>query len=372
MSFEDFSLNDQLLRGIYSYGFEQPSMIQVNAIPKLIEGKDLIAQGQSGVGKTGAFAISALQIIDPLIDSCQVIIISPTRELAIQTHSVITNLSKFMKNVQIELCIGGAQNARDIQHAHIIIATPGRLINTMSTGRISKSSLKLLIVDEADEMLSYGFVEQLHDIVSNYIIDTTQIGLFSATFPDSLKEITDKFLRNPEKIYLNNNETTVEGISQYYINVESEGNKFSTLCDLYHSMQISQAIIYVSSKKRVQNIGDRLIARGYTVSMIHGDLQQVERNAIMKDFRSGTTRILLSSDLIARGIDVQSVNLVINYDFPNNFESYIHRIGRSGRFGRKGMAITFITLQEQATLQELEKFYSTEISEFGIENLAGI
>ena len=372
MSFEDFDLKDQLLRGIYSYGFENPSTIQTNAIPVLIKGTDLIAQGQSGVGKTGAFTISALQLVDPLIDSCQVIIVSPTRELAIQTHAVITNLAKFMTDIQIELCIGGAQNARDIQHAHIIIATPGRLLNTLSTGRISNMHLKLLVVDEADEMLSYGFVEQLHELISNYVTNITQIGLFSATFPDSLKEITDKFLRNPEKIYLNNNETTVEGIGQYYIDVDAETNKFATLCDLYHSMQISQAIIYVSSKKRVQSIGDRLIARGYTVSMIHGDLAQADRNAIMNDFRSGATRILLSSDLIARGIDVQSVNLVINYDFPNNFESYIHRIGRSGRFGRKGMAITFITKQEQSTLKELEQFYSTDITEFGIDNLAGI
>lgn len=320
---------------------------------------------------TAAFTISSLEVVDPEIKSCQIIILSPTRELAIQTHNVITHLAKYMNDIQIELCIGGVQNARNIQTAQIVIATPGRLINTLHTNRIDNCNLKMLVVDEADEMLSQGFVEQLHEIISSHITDATQIALFSATFPESLKSITDKFLRNPEKIYLNNNETTVEGIEQFYIDVEAENNKFSTLCDLYHSMEISQAIIYASSKRRVQIIGERLVSRGYTVSIIHGDLSQVERNSIMNDFRSGATRILLSSDLISRGIDVQSVNLVINYDFPLNFESYIHRIGRSGRFGRKGLAITFITTQERATLTELENFYSTQINEFGIENLGG-
>jgi translation initiation factor 4A len=368
MSFDTMDLKDELLRGIYGYGYENPSIIQQKSIPIIVAGKDLVAQSKSGTGKTSSFSIGALQLVSDASDKCQVIIVSPTRELALQTYSVITGLAKYMKYINIGLCIGGmSSRQQDLQESQIVIATPGRLLNVVANGQLNTSSLKMIVIDEADEMLSQGFIEQIQGIFIQVVPGDAQVLLFSATYPESLREMTSKFMNNPELLYLEQSQTTVEGIQQFYIDIGEEQHKFATLCDLYHSIKISQAIIYVSSKKRVQVLGERLLSQGYTVSMIHGDLRQEERNEIMQQFRSGSTRILLSSDLTARGIDVQSVNLVINYDFPVSLENYIHRIGRSGRFGRKGVAITFITSTEYQSLKNLEAFYSTEIAPFTLD-----
>ncbi len=324
----------------------------------------MVVQAYSGTGKTACFGIVALERIDTELHECQTIILSPTRELALQSYSVLTALAKYLK-VDIELCIGGSPNSKNISKAQIVIATPGRLLSTLWSKNINCQSVKMLFIDEADELMSQGFIEQLYSIISDFIPNNSQIALFSATFEESLRDMTSKFLNNPLYILLELYKTTLDGISQFHVNVEHENNKFTTLCDLYHSMQISQAIIYVNSKKQVQALGDRLGSQGYTVSQMHGDMTQIERNEIMNKFRQGTSRILLSSDITARGIDVQSVNVVINYDFPTNFETYIHRAGRSGRFGRKGTVITFITNNELNQLSELESHYSTSIPGLG-------
>jgi superfamily II DNA/RNA helicase len=364
-TFETLSLKDNLLRGIYTYGFEKPSVIQSKAIPVLMTGVDIIAQAQSGTGKTGTFVIGSLNNIDENEQNCQVIIVSPTRELAQQSFDVVLEMSKYLK-INAALCIGGT-NIREslpkLRKAHIIVATPGRLLNMLDQNEINAQHLKMLVVDEADEMLSQGFMCQLQDLISEFIPNDTQIALFSATFPDELKEVTEKFMRSPQEIYVKRDELTLEGIQQYYVNVSREEYKFSTLCDLYQSITITQAIIYLHSKQRVQTLYDKLTSQNYAVSMIHGDMSYDERSEVMRDFRKGDARILISTDLLARGIDVQQVSLVINYDLPRNKECYIHRIGRSGRFGRKGIAINFIAESEVRGLHAIEQFYQTQIDE---------
>lgn len=362
-SFDELSLSDPLLRGIYSIGFEKPSSIQSSAIPKILSGKDLIAQAESGTGKSGAFIIGGLQRIDHDSPKCQVIIISPTRELAMQSHSVASSISKYLKT-KIALCMGGTNirnSIRELQTAQLIVATPGRLINMLEEGKIQTEDLKMLIVDEADEMLSQGFMWQLQELITGFVPNTTQITLFSATFPDDLKEVTDNFMNDPENIYVQRESLTLEGIQQFYVDVSREEYKFSTLCDLYQSLTIAQAIIYSHSKNRVQILHEKLNSQNFPASMIHGDMSQDDRTEVMKQFRSGAARILISTDLLARGIDVQQVSLVINYDLPRNKECYIHRIGRSGRFGRKGVAINLITENEVHQLHELEEYYHTQI-----------
>lgn len=364
-TFESLGLKDNLLRGVYTYGFERPSSIQSNAIPVLMTGVDIIAQAQSGSGKTGTFVIGSLNNIDPENPNCQVFIISPTRELAQQSYNVVRDMGKYL-NIKAALCIGGTnirESLRELRKAQIIIATPGRLINMLDQNEINAEHLKMLVVDEADEMLSAGFMWQLRDLIADFIPTTAQIALFSATFPEELKEITSNFMTDPQEIYVKKDELTLEGIRQYYVNVSREEYKFSTLCDLYQSITITQAIIYLQSKSRVQTLYEKLTSQNYAVSMIHGDMTTEERSSVMQDFRRGDARILISTDLLARGIDVQQVSLVINYDLPRNKECYIHRIGRSGRFGRKGIAINFVADSETRNLHAIESFYSTQIEE---------
>lgn len=364
-TFEELNLNDNLLRGIYGYGFENPSAIQTKAIPVLLSGKDIIAQASSGSGKTATFVIGSLNNIDHNNPKCQVIIVSPTRELAIQSHNVVNYLSKYLKT-KTALCIGGTnirESLPQLKNAQIIIATPGRLINMLDKQEIDASAVKLLIVDEADEMLSQGFMWQLRDLITDFIPDSSQIALFSATFPEELKELTTKFMNEPMEIYVKKEQLTLNGIRQFYVDVVLEEHKFSTLCDLYQSLTITQAIIYSHSKVRVQTLHEKLNAQNFPCSMIHSDLTQQERTEVMRSFRSGNTRILISTDLLARGIDVQQVSLVINYDLPRNKECYIHRIGRSGRFGRKGVAINLVTRDDARYLRDIEKFYETNIEE---------
>jgi translation initiation factor 4A len=364
-TFEDLELKDNLLRGIYTYGYEIPSGIQSKAIPIIMTGNDIIAQANSGSGKTGTFVIGTLQNIDENDTNCQAIIISPTRELAMQSHEVVKCIGRYL-NIKSALCIGGTnikESINELKVAQIIIATPGRLIDMLNKQEIDSCYLKMLIIDEADEMLSTGFMWQVQDLVTDFIPKQAQIALFSATITQELRDITPRFMRNPEEIYVKQEQLTLAGIKQYYIDVSREEYKFSTLCDLYQSIRIAQAIIYSQSKSRVQNLHEKLNSQNYPVSMIHGDMSQSERSEIMKQFRNGSVRILITTDLLARGIDVQQVSLVINYDLPKSKECYIHRIGRSGRFGRKGVAINLVTESEVRHLHTIESFYQTNIEE---------
>ena len=366
--FEEMGLNDSLLRGIFSYGFEKQSTIQSRAIVPITKGTDVIAQSQSGTGKTGAFVISTLQRIDNTVEGCQAIIIAHTKELATQIHSVCSQIGKYT-NITSVLCIGGipineARNKLRVG-ATVVIGTPGRIIDMIERRYLQTKHLNIMILDEADEMLSPGFQRQIQNIVAK-IPNTTQVCIFSATIPPFVLDVTDNFMVKPVKITVKQEDLTLEGIRQFYIGLDKEAYKFDTFCDLYERISVSQSIVYVNTKKKADWLKSKLEENNFTISVIHSDLTPKDRMDIMQEYRNGQTRILISTDLLSRGIDVQQVSLVINYDIPNNKECYLHRIGRSGRYGRKGTAINFVTNEDYWKLEELEKFYATHIEELPV------
>lgn len=366
-SFDDMHLKKKLLRGIYSYGFEKPSAIQKKGIIPMTEGKDCIFQAQAGTGKTGTFIIGSMQVIDEKLPEVQAIIVSHTRELAEQTLNVMNGIGSYL-GIKTTLCVGGKSIKHSIKEikngAQIVSGTPGRLIHMIESGLINLDHLKITIIDEADELLSEGFMEQLEVIIKN-IPGSSQICIFSATIPNEIKDISKLFLNDPVKIFVKKEELTLEGIRQFYVDVVQEDYKLPTLCDLFKMISISQSIIYINEIKKANEVYKELKERSYTASVIHSGMDQTERSEIIKDFRRGTVRTLISTDLMARGIDIQQVSIVINYDLPSmkNKASYIHRIGRSGRFGRKGVAISFATTGDNSKLRALESYYKTEIKE---------
>ena len=364
-SFEDMGLKDEILRGIYAYGFEKPSEIQKRGIVKMKEGKDIIAQAQSGTGKTATFTIGMLESVDVSSNTNQVLIMSHTRELSQQIHNVIKQISKYLK-VNVNLSVGGISVTENIsslrKRPHVIIGTPGRVLDMINKKYINVNTLKMLILDEADEMLSHIFINQIYDIFQN-LPSTIQVCLFSATMNKSFFSITQKFMRDPVKILVKTEELTLEGIKQFYIDLEKNEFKYDTLCDIYSNISISQSIIYCNSIKIVDIISNKLNNDNFSVACIHGNMNQEERNKVIKEFRDGKSRVLISTDLLSRGIDIQQISIVINYDVPKNVDNYIHRIGRSGRYGRKGVAINFVTNNDREQLSSIEKYYNTDIPE---------
>eukprot|EP01084_Bolivina_argentea_P207586 354144_1 len=368
-SFDHMNLREDLLRGIYAYGFEKPSAIQQRGIIPVIQKRDTIAQAQSGTGKTATFSIAALQRLDLNEPQCQVLVLAPTRELAQQIHKVMKSLGTYLE-VTTRACVGGTAVREDIQQlangVQIVVGTPGRVNDMISRGALRLKALKLFCLDEADEMLSRGFKEQIYDCFQ-YLPSEVQVALFSATMPNEILQLTERFMRNPVRILVKKEELTLDGIKQYYVAVEKEDYKLATLYDLYESLTITQAIIYCNTRRKVMWLTDKMKQHDFTVSAMHGDMYQKERELIMKEFRSGSTRVLITTDLLARGIDVYTVSLVINYDLPMNRENYIHRIGRSGRYGRKGVAINFVCDEDEPTLRDIETFYNTKIDELPME-----
>uniref|UniRef100_A0A8C1X7T6 RNA helicase n=1 Tax=Cyprinus carpio TaxID=7962 RepID=A0A8C1X7T6_CYPCA len=365
-SFDDMNLREALLRGIYAYGFEKPSAIQQRAILPCIKGYDVIAQAQSGTGKTATFAISILQHVDVDLKATQAMVLAPTRELAQQIQKVVLALGDYM-GASCHACIGGTNVRNDVQKLqadvpHIVVGTPGRVFDMLNRRYLSPKYIKMFALDEADEMLSRGFKDQIYEIFQKLGTDT-QVILLSATMPQEVLEVTTKFMRDPIRILVKKEELTLEGIRQFYINVEKEEWKLDTLCDLYETLTITQAVIFINTRRKVDWLTEKMHARDFTVSALHGDMEQKERDVIMKEFRSGSSRVLITTDLLARGIDVQQVSLVINYDLPTNRENYIHRIGRGGRFGRKGVAINMVTEDDKRTLRDIETFYNTTVEE---------
>ncbi|GJD06166.1 Eukaryotic initiation factor 4A-I [Galdieria sulphuraria] len=369
-TFDDMNLRDELLRGIFAHGFEKPSEIQKRGILPIVKGRDTIAQAQSGMGKTATFVVGILQNVDTSFQKVQALILAPTRELAQQIQRVVNELGDFM-SVRCHACIGGTRVMDDIRTfqenvPHVVVGTPGRVFDMMNRKVFETKYIKSFVLDEADEMLSRGFKEQIYDVFQ-YMPANCQVGLFSATMPQDVLEMTEKFMRDPVVILVKKEELTLEGIKQYYIAVEKEEYKFETLCDLYETLTVTQAIIYVNTRRKVDWLTQKLRERDFTVSCLHGDIDQKERDLIMREFRTGSSRVLVTTDLLARGIDVQQVSLVINYDLPTNRENYIHRIGRSGRFGRKGVAINFITNEDFQTMKEIEEFYNTKIVDMPVD-----
>jgi len=368
-SFDDYDLDENLLRGIYSYGFEKPSAIQQRGIKPLLDGRDTIGQAQSGTGKTATFAIGVLQRIEYDMRDCQALILAPTRELAQQIQKVVIALGDYLK-VRCRACIGGTSVREDIdklrEGQHLVVGTPGRVFDMVSKRHLRVDNLKAFVLDEADEMLSRGFKDQIYDIFKS-LPPNVQVCLFSATMAPEILDLTTKFMRDAVRILVKKDELTLEGIRQFYVAIEKEEWKLDTLCDLYETLTITQAIIYCNTRRKVDFLSDQLSKRDFTVSVMHAELDQKERDLVMREFRSGSSRVLISTDLLARGIDVQQVSLVINYDLPPNMENYLHRIGRSGRFGRKGVAINFVTNPDVRTMKDIERYYHTQIEEMPMD-----
>jgi len=296
---------------------------------------------------------------------CQALVLAPTRELAQQIEKVMRALGDYM-NVKCHACVGGTsvrEDTRILQSGvHVVVGTPGRVYDMLRRRALRPDYIKMFSLDEADEMLSRGFKDQIYDIFQ-LLPEKLQVGVFSATLPPEALEITRKFMNNPVRILVKRDELTLEGIKQFYVNVEKEEWKLDTLCDLYETLAITQSVIFANTRRKVDWLTDMMRARDHTVSATHGDMDQNTRDIIMREFRSGSSRVLITTDLLARGIDVQQVSLVINYDLPTQPENYLHRIGRSGRFGRKGVAINFVTAEDVRMLQDIQRFYNTVIEE---------
>jgi len=366
-SFDEMKLNEALLRGVYAFGFEKPSRIQQRAIVPISQGHDVIGQSQSGTGKTGAFTIGTLQRVNPKDQFTQALILAPTRELADQIHKVISAFAGNITGLEIELAIGGVRSKsfnrwEKAKPSHVVIGTPGRVLDNLNRKRLDVSRLKIMVMDEADEMLSRGFLDQVYEIFK-FVPPEAQVALFSATIPPEVLDITKKFMKTPLRILVKQEDLTLDGIKQFYVALERRNHKMECLFDLFEMISITQTIIYVNTKRMAEELHYNLSREGFSVGIITGNMQQDERNGVMQDFRGGKTRVLISTDMLARGIDVQQVSLVLNYDLPREKETYIHRIGRSGRFGRKGVAINLITAEEYEGLQQLERFYNTVVEE---------
>ncbi|KAK9729184.1 RNA helicase [Basidiobolus ranarum] len=364
-NFDQLGLKEDLLRGIYAYNFEKPSAIQQRAIAPIIKGRDVIAQAQSGTGKTATFSISILQSVDTAVRETQALVLAPTRELATQIQNVVLALGDYM-NVQCHSCIGGTSVGEDIRKLdygqHVVTGTPGRVYDMIRRRNLRTRNIKMLILDEADELLNRGFKDQIYDVY-RYLPPSTQVVLLSATLPHDVLELTTKFMTDPIRILVKRDELTLEGIKQFFVAVEKEEWKFDTLCDLYDTLTITQAVIFCNTRRKVDWLTEKMREANFTVSSMHGEMAQKDRDAVMQEFRQGASRVLITTDIWARGIDVQQVSLVINYDLPSNRENYIHRIGRSGRFGRKGVAINFVKSDDIKILRDIEQYYSTQIDE---------
>ncbi|CAF2064460.1 unnamed protein product [Brassica napus] len=364
-SFDTMELRSDLLRGIYAYGFEKPSAIQQRGIIPFCKGLDVIQQAQSGTGKTATFCSGVLQQLDYTLLQCQALVLAPTRELAQQIEKVMRALGDYL-GVKVHACVGGTSVREDqrILHSgvHVVVGTPGRVFDMLRRQSLPADAIKMFVLDEADEMLSRGFKDQIYDIFQ-LLPSKVQVGVFSATMPPEALEITRKFMSKPVRILVKRDELTLEGIKQFYVNVDKEEWKLETLCDLYETLAITQSVIFVNTRRKVDWLTDKMRSRDHTVSATHGDMDQNTRDIIMREFRSGSSRVLITTDLLARGIDVQQVSLVINFDLPTQPENYLHRIGRSGRFGRKGVAINFMTTDDERMMSDIQKFYNVVVEE---------
>jgi len=359
--FEDFCLTRELLMGIFEMGWEKPSPIQEAAIPMALSGRDILARAKNGTGKTGAYSVPILERVDASLDAIQALIVVPTRELALQVSQICTDLAKHI-GLKVMVTTGGTGLKDDIirvyQKVHVIIATPGRIIDLMEKGVCKMENCKMLVLDEADKLLSQDFTRMLDKLIS-FLPPKRQILLFSATFPITVESFMKKHTIDPYKVNLME-ELTLKGVTQYYAFVQ-ERQKVHCLNTLFSKLDINQSIIFCNSTQRVELLARKITDLGYACYFIHAKMNQSDRNRVFHDFRKGHCRNLVCSDLFTRGIDIQAVNVVINFDFPKMSETYLHRIGRSGRFGHLGIAINLITYEDRFNLQKIERELGTEI-----------
>jgi translation initiation factor 4A len=366
-NFDDLNLNTNLLKGVYLHGFTQPSKIQIKGIKSINTGKDCILQSQSGTGKTATYLLGVMNRLEPTENGCQGIIITPTRELADQVYGVACNLAKYTE-YKITKCVGGTDlntNRNELKDSSLVIGTLGRIYHMITEKKINIYKVKFIVLDEADELLDDGISDKLQMILDK-APSGIQIVLISATMSINLFNTSKKFTHDPIKVLLKNNEVIVDLISQFYLDVETEELKFDTLLDLYNLVSTSQAIIFCNTIRKVEWLEQNLKQNNFPITVIHSNMNQQERDLVVKDFRDGKTRLLLTTDLLSRGIDIPQVNMVINYDLPVNKETYVHRIGRCGRFDKKGVAITMIKMTDPTdvkTFNKMKHFYKMDIKE---------
>ena len=367
-SFDAMGLRDTILRGIFGYGLEKPSAIQQKAIvPAAVHGRDVLMHAQSGTGKTACFSVGVLNRIDSTLDATQALILSPTRDLALQTHKVLRALGDY-DGITVHASIGGRGGRADGEmlrrNPHVVSATPGRILDNINRGNISMRGIKTLVLDEVDVMLSADFRDSMYDIVRALPSDT-QILLASATYTQEVHEVADKILNTPVKVVIPQADVTLTGIKQFYVDCGADHHKFDVLLDLYQTLSLSQSVIFVNSRRKAMELADELDRQDHTVSVIHGEMSQDDRESTLSEFTQGASRVLVATDIIARGIDVQQVSVVVNYELPRSRENYIHRIGRGGRFGRKAVTVNLINGGDQdvRTLRDLEQYWSADISE---------
>jgi len=387
-TWDELDIDPNILRGIYAYGYERPSPIQRKAILPMLKKRDLIAQAQSGTGKTATFAIGALARVDLKENKNQVLILSPTRELTTQTANVVKNLGSLMDGLRVETLFGGGNQAaaastnltvdswrkneietkdtkekrKERVYSHILCGCPGKVYDMMRTNRITTRSIRLIILDEADEVLSSGFKEQVYNIFQ-HLSNDVNIALFSATLPNYVFTITNKIMRNPVQICVKAEQLTLEGIAQYFVAVDNDMQKFEVLKDIYSYISLSQCMIYCNSVRRVNDLYNAMLEEGFPVCCIHSNMDKKTRDESFADFRTGKYRVMISSNVTSRGIDIQQVSTVINYDIPKCVHNYLHRIGRSGRWGRKGVGINFVTRYDCHKMKEIEQHYACQINE---------
>lgn len=364
-SFDQFGLNSEIIKAIKEIGYESPSPIQIKTIPHLIEGSDIIGQAQTGTGKTAAFSIPVLQNIDASNRGLQAIILTPTRELAIQVAEAIHSYAKYIKNVRVLPVYGGQSIFQQVKHlrsgVQIIVGTPGRVMDHIRRETIEFSELKMVVLDEADEMLRMGFIDDVEWILS-HTPKERQTALFSATMPKEVRRIAERHLQNPVNIQIEQKTLTVPAIKQYYLNV-SESQKTDVLTKILEaeSTEDESILIFNRTKRGCDQLNEKLTARGYSVEAMHGDMNQNQREAVLKKLKAGKVEILVATDVAARGIDVENIGVVINFDMPGDTESYVHRIGRTGRAGRKGKSILFVTPKQVRMKRDIEVFTKQQI-----------
>lgn len=350
MKFDDLNIEEKILQGLDDIGYEEPTPIQINAIPLIMEGKDVIGQSQTGTGKTAAFSIPAISRINPVNKNTQILVLCPTRELALQACDEVKKFAKYLDGVKCVAIYGGQSIDRQVkllrQGAHMIIGTPGRILDHISRKTLKLGKLKMLVLDEADEMLNMGFRDDIEEIIT-YVPEKRQTVLFSATMPRPIMQIVNKYLNDPVTIKTGPKQLTVPKITQSYYDVPS-GKKLDTLCTLIEELNPKRSIVFCNTKRMVDQLAGELSTRGYLALGIHGDMRQIVRTNVMRSFKNGTTDILIATDVAARGIDVEDIDIVFNYDIPTDSEYYVHRIGRTGRAGKDGTAISFVCGRKEA------------------------
>ena len=363
LRFEEFEIDERILRAVEDMGFEEASPIQAQAIPELLKGKDVVGQAQTGTGKTAAYSIPLLMSIEPELKKPQAVVLCPTRELAIQVAEEIRKLAKYMSDIKVLPVYGGQEIVKQIKSlkngVQIIVGTPGRVMDHMRRKTVKFDEVKMVVLDEADEMLDMGFREDMETILAG-TSDDRQTVMFSATMPKPILDIAGRFQKDPYVIKVVRKELTVENIEQFYYEVRPK-NKPELLCRLIDIYNPKLSVVFCNTKRQVDELISELKGRGYFADGIHGDMKQQQRDRVMSDFRSGKTEILIATDVAARGIDVDDVDIVFNYDLPQDEEYYVHRIGRTGRAGREGVALSFVSGKEAYKLKEIERYCKTKI-----------